>query len=137
MQPEEFWKEYVGSVSPREFLGGQSPSNVPELHARVAQHVAQLPALYGLALRRNWKKTWTGFGYNRDQVADGILRYLETKSAEWESTPDLALFAPKPAPTPVPQPETAVPMVEVNQLQAAPETVSILPAQDTSGESIV
>lgn len=87
MRAEDFWREYVGNRSVQEFLGPEPPESIEGLHAKVWRHVTQLPSLYGLTLRGgSWKKTAVGYGFNREQVADGITCYIESRSAEWEKT---------------------------------------------------
>jgi len=139
MQPEEFWNEYVGPVSPREFLGADNPASVADLHAKVEQYVLHLPSLYGLTLRKTWKKTWTGFAHNRYQVADGIICYLESHAADWDAAPALPLAAPRtPAPTPpLEAPEAATPAVQEPvasaQLSVEPETLKL---EDTTPAAV-
>ncbi|MBI5094543.1 MAG: hypothetical protein HZB26_19180 [Candidatus Hydrogenedentes bacterium] len=99
MRPEDFWRDYVGGLSVRDFLGPEPPDSIEVLHAKVQRHIAQLPALYGLTLQGgSWKKTCTGFGHNSEQVADGIICYLEARSADWENRPATPLVSVRTAP---------------------------------------
>lgn len=100
MDNETLWKAYVGERTRREFLEHWHDCTLQDY---VRAYVAQLPHLYGIALRNTWRETFASQPQlNRGDVIYGLLRYLEEQPDEWADLP-----APRPQPAPAPEPAAA------------------------------
>ncbi len=82
MQPNEFWKMYIGDEKPAalmERLRTRDPETC------IARYLARLPSLYGIALRGDWRTTFAAERQcDRFEVARGLTAYLEETREDWE-----------------------------------------------------
>ncbi|HNR33333.1 MAG TPA: peptidylprolyl isomerase, partial [Candidatus Hydrogenedentes bacterium] len=82
MTPEAFWKAYVGDRSPREFLERRQGRSLRDF---VDSYLSQVPHLYGIVQRGTWRETFAAVPqWRRDEVAVGLLSFLEAHREEWE-----------------------------------------------------
>ncbi len=111
MTPEAFWKAYVGDRSPREFLERRQGRSLRDF---VDSYLSQVPHLYGIVQRGTWRETFAAVPqWRRDEVAVGLLSFLEAHREEWEGMET----APPP---PVAEEAPAAPQPEVAQVGTPP-----------------
>jgi len=122
MSPAEFWTEYVGSVSPREFLAQARTRRLGTPEELVRDYVARLPAVYGLVLRGTWRNTFSTYPYSREQVEGALVEYLEETRPDWEPAWTEAATAAAPEP-PVEEMPDSPPAESVAEPDAAAEAV--------------
>ncbi|MBP8131240.1 MAG: hypothetical protein KA184_16800 [Candidatus Hydrogenedentes bacterium] len=117
MEADAFWKAYVGERAPGDFLERRQGRSLRDF---VDSYISQVPHFYGIVQRGTWRETFAATPHwRRDEVAVGLLTYLELHREEWEhlesapqraSAPDETAAAPPAAPAqeaPAPLPSTA------------------------------
>jgi len=116
MTPEAFWKAYVGDRSPREFLERRQGRSLRDF---VDSYLSQVPHLYGIVQRGTWRETFAAVPqWRRDEVAVGLLSFLEAHREEWEGMET----APPP---PVAEEAPAAPQPEVAQVETPPPPLTV------------
>jgi hypothetical protein len=114
MDNATLWKAYVGERTRREFLEHWHDCTLQEF---VRAYVAQLPHVYGVTLRNSWRETFASQPQlSRDEVAHGLLRFLEEQPDEWADLP-----APRPPSPPVDTPSEPAPAPEAEETPPPPE----------------
>lgn len=80
--PQDFWKEYVGNLTPSAFLkiaGVYSP------YRAVEKHLRKLSTVYGIVRRGTWKETFSQpIQFTFEEVYWGIIAYLKQTESEWK-----------------------------------------------------
>ncbi len=82
MDPETFWKQYVGDASPGEFMTRFRSRNPARC---VQRYIDDVGTVYGVVRLRSWRETFAQeTQHTRDAVATALLTHLEETRDEWE-----------------------------------------------------
>jgi len=83
MEPSEFWKVYVGTVSPLEFMYNHKTQE-PAVGAH--KFLENFPKLFGVVRRANWQSTFCSeTQFNREEVECALTSFIDNAREEWES----------------------------------------------------
>jgi hypothetical protein len=125
-EPEAIWRDYVGDLSPLEFLQRQGASSV---EACVVSYVDLLPRFEGIVRSYNWPLAFRSeYQLRAAEVIRGLLEHIEHHRETWES---VWTAPPARAAAPVTQ---EVPPVLPPEDDVAPENVDE-PAIDLESDS--
>jgi len=82
-EPEAIWRDYVGDLSPLEFLQRQGASSV---EACVVSYVDLLPRFEGIVRSYNWPSAFRSeYQLRAAEVIRGLLEHLEHHRDAWAS----------------------------------------------------
>lgn len=80
-------------------MAARDPEGTKDVIDVVRVYIERVPGLYGIPIRdRSWKRTFSSFSYNREEVIMGLARHLEHERKEWEGYPSKTDLPPQSPP---------------------------------------